>query len=82
MGHFGNTAMSAEFERIFSSAARLVTTLWNGLKKDSIEANGCLKAWLPRRERTEKLRAGRGQSRRRVRVEGEGASSLESWEEF
>lgn len=50
--------MSAECERIFSSAAQLVTTLWNGLKEDMIEVNECL--GLPRRVRIEKCRAGGG----------------------
>ena len=39
-------ALSAECERMFSCAARLVTTLRNGLKKDIIEVNECLKAWF------------------------------------
>lgn len=41
-------AMSAECERIFSSAAQVVATLWNGLKEDInvIEANECLKVWF------------------------------------
>ena len=39
-------AMSAECERIFSSAARLVTIIRNGSKEDIIEANECLKAWF------------------------------------
>lgn len=39
-------ARSTEYERIFSSAARQITTLWNGLKEDITEANECLKAWF------------------------------------
>ena len=31
---------------IFSRATRLVTTLWNGVKEDIIEANEYLKAWF------------------------------------
>ena len=38
-------AMSAECERVFSSAARLVTWLRNSLGDDAIEANECLKNW-------------------------------------
>lgn len=38
-------AMSAECERIFSSASRLVTSLRGSLQDDVIEANECLKSW-------------------------------------
>ena len=38
-------AMSAECERIFSSAAHMVTYPRNGLQDDVIEAGECLKSW-------------------------------------
>ena len=38
-------AMSAECERIFSSASRLVTSLRESLQDEVIEANECLKNW-------------------------------------
>ena len=38
-------AMSAECERIFSSAAHMVTSVRNGLQDDVIEAGECLKSW-------------------------------------
>jgi hypothetical protein len=38
-------AMSAECERVFSSAKKLITPARNGLQEDIIEASECLKAW-------------------------------------
>ena len=38
-------AMSAECERVFSSAAHLITPIRSRLGDDTIEANECLKAW-------------------------------------
>ena len=38
-------AMSAECERVFSSAAHLVTSIRGRLQDDVIEANECLKMW-------------------------------------
>ena len=40
--------MSAECERVFSSAKHLVTDSRNCLKADIIEANECLKSWYGR----------------------------------
>ena len=39
-------AMSAECERVFSSADRLLTPIRSSLKDDIIEASECLKAWV------------------------------------
>ena len=39
-------AMSAECERIFSSASRLVISLRGSLQDEAIEANECLKSWF------------------------------------
>lgn len=38
-------AMSAECERVFSSASRLIGGYQVNLKEDAIEATECLKAW-------------------------------------
>ena len=38
--------MSAECERVFSSAKNLITDLWNGLKEDIIEACTLLRHWF------------------------------------
>ena len=40
--------MSAECERVFSSAKHLLTNSRNCLKADIIEANECLKSWFGR----------------------------------
>ena len=40
--------MSAECERVFSSAKHLLTDSRNRLKADIIEANECLKSWFGR----------------------------------
>jgi len=42
--------MSAECERVFSSAKHLITDSRNRLKADIIEANECLKSWFGRPE--------------------------------
>ena len=38
-------AMSAECERVFSSASRLITKYRNKINVDTIEANECLRSW-------------------------------------
>ena len=38
-------AMSAECERLFSSASRLIASGRNNMKDDAMEANECLKNW-------------------------------------
>ena len=40
--------MSAECERVFSSAKHLLTDPQNRLKANIIEANECLKSWFGR----------------------------------
>ena len=40
--------MSAECERVFSSAKHLLTNPRNRLKADIIKANECLKSWFGR----------------------------------
>ena len=42
---FSIPAMSAECERVFSSAKKLITPERNALANDTIEACECLKAW-------------------------------------
>ena len=39
-------AMSAECERVFSSAKLLITDRRGRLKEDIIEASECLKSWI------------------------------------
>ena len=43
-------AMSAECERVFSSAKHLITDARNRLNPDIIEANQCLKHWFGKAE--------------------------------
>jgi phage I-like protein len=46
--------MSAECERVFSSAKHLITDSRNRLRPDIIEANECLKHWFGKLEQADK----------------------------
>jgi hAT family C-terminal dimerisation region len=45
LGKYAVTVISAECERIFSNAGKIVTPERNRLGDDIIEAGECLKAW-------------------------------------
>jgi len=53
-------AMSAECERVFSSAKHLITDARNRLNPDIIEANECLKHWFGKAEEEKDSKEGKG----------------------
>jgi hypothetical protein len=74
--------MSAECERVFSSAKYLITDSRNRLKPDIIEANECLKHWFGKLEQTDQKPNGDQKSKGPASDEKAEASDEEETEEL
>ena len=74
-------AMSAECERIFSSASHLVTSLLSSLQDEAIKANECLKSWFTQESEQEEWVALGAEGRLDSRGKRHGGQIEELWGE-